>query len=158
MQLRGWFGKDADGNEITRSATCLCGRVFAQRQLSARFMEMCEGRGAGAVRAVMRDIPDLFVPINCPSCERRQLRPVVVIGAPAERVRLRDEGRFAENMARLFGAYNRPHDDATVRAFWKALEHALSDEQFEQGVVAAIRNEKRWPTPATIAQIVRPAA
>lgn len=152
------FSKDAEGHEITRQATCLCGREFTQRLLGSRFMELVERAGDGPVRALMRDIPELFVPVNCPPCEHRQLQPGPVMtsfGMP--RNHLTNRERFAENMARLFGAFNRPSDEPTVRAYWLALEWVLSDDRFEEAVIGVIRSERRWPTAATLAQW-RPAA
>jgi hypothetical protein len=152
-QIPGMFRRQ-EGKELVRPATCDCGQQYEQRQLSARFMEFVESFGPGAVNAVMRDIPDLWVPRNCPPCERKQLQPVPQMASfSINRTRMNDEGRFAENMARLFGAYNRPHDDATVRAYWRALEWSMTDEQFEQAVNKAIQREKKWPVPATLAQM-----
>lgn len=67
------FSHDAEGNAITRTRTCECGRRFTQRLLSARFLEIVEGQSKGALAAVRRDIPDYFVPVHCPPCERRDL-------------------------------------------------------------------------------------
>lgn len=59
---------------VTRGAVCECGAGFTQRHLSARFLTMCERwNGGGALRAVQRQIPDFFVPVHCPKCERHQL-------------------------------------------------------------------------------------
>jgi hypothetical protein len=68
-----WFSHDAKGTVITRARTCECGASFTQRQLSARFMEIVEKQGRNAVLKVERDIPDLFVPVHCPPCERKDL-------------------------------------------------------------------------------------
>lgn len=65
------FAKNAAGEPITRARTCECGASFTQRQLSAHFCEIVEK--AGGIRAVMRQIPDLFVPVHCPPCERKDL-------------------------------------------------------------------------------------
>lgn len=67
------FAHDAIGQPITRQRTCECGGRFTQRQLSARFMLIVEKQGAGALAAMKRDIPEYFVPVHCPPCERRDL-------------------------------------------------------------------------------------
>ncbi len=67
------FSHDEKGNVISRERTCLCGRRFTQRLLSARFLAMCERQSRGAIDAVTRDVPDYFVPVNCPPCERRDI-------------------------------------------------------------------------------------
>lgn len=155
-----WFHQ-VDGRELTRMATCSrCnGPPFEQRQLSARFMEICEKQGAGAVRAVMDTIPDLWVPVFCPPCEHRDLErrgeSVTSFAMPIPR-RLRDKERFAENMSRLFGAWNRPQDDATARAYWLALDRTMSDDDFENAVLSAIRTDSKWPVASRLAQIANP--
>lgn len=60
-------------SETRRDATCECGKPFEQRQLTERFMSVVEKFGAGAIQAMTRDVPDLFVPVHCPSCERRDI-------------------------------------------------------------------------------------
>lgn len=70
----GMFAVDAaTGEPIIRERACGCGRRFTQRCLSPRFMEIAEGKSAHAVKLVMQQIPDLFVPVHCPSCESRDL-------------------------------------------------------------------------------------
>lgn len=64
------FGARADGTPITRTRTCECGRVFEQRQLSGSFLTIVERHSAGAIDAVTRQIPEYFVPVHCPRCER----------------------------------------------------------------------------------------
>lgn len=64
------FAKRADGSLVQRSRTCECGRSFVQTQLSARFMEVVELVSERAVKAMLRGVPDLFVPVHCPRCER----------------------------------------------------------------------------------------
>lgn len=146
-----WFG-------ASRPAMCKrCNAPFEQHQLSERFMLMCEAHGQGAVDAVMRDCPGLWVPTMCPSCERRDLdksAPASAFALPIPR-RMTDRARFAENMARLFGAWNRPQDEATSRAYWLALDRSLSDDDFEYAVITAIRVEKKWPTAATLADFAK---
>ena len=57
----------------TRTAKCECGREFEQRQLTERFMTVVEKFGDGAVGAMMRDVPELYVPVHCPKCERSDI-------------------------------------------------------------------------------------
>lgn len=67
------FSKNAQGEVITRERSCECGRRFTQRLLSERFMGIVEKQGAKALELIKRDIPDYFVPVHCPPCERRDL-------------------------------------------------------------------------------------
>lgn len=85
------FGLNAAGDPITRESTCECGTRFTQRQLSARFLEGVERFSAGAIAAVSRQIPDYFVPVFCPHCERIDLghRSVVDSAHAGERPRVR---------------------------------------------------------------------
>lgn len=149
--LGSWFG-------AIRTATCKrCDRAFEQQQLSERFMMICEKQGQGAVTAVMRQCPDLWVPVFCPSCERRDLANYGTaehFAIPIPK-RLKDRNRFAENMARLFGAWNRPQDEATSRAYWLALDRCMTDDEFDAAVLTAIRVEKKWPTAATLADFAK---
>ncbi len=68
------FGRGADGEPKTRERTCECGQRFTQRQLSERFLTIVEGFSAKAIAAVTRQIPDFFVPVHCPRCERVDVR------------------------------------------------------------------------------------
>ena len=68
-----WFAKTAEDAPITRKALCLCGREFVQGLLSKRFTDAVERQGQRAVSEVLRQIPELYVPVNCPSCERRAI-------------------------------------------------------------------------------------
>lgn len=145
---------------ITRQATCgQCGREYTQAMLSGRFMEIVER--ADAMDTFMRAIPDLFVPLHCPPCESKDLgrsQPVPLVGIThGMRKRMEDRGRFARNMAQLCAAWNKPMDDETSQVYWRALERAMSDEEFERGVIEAVRSEKKWPTPSVIAQHGRAA-
>jgi DNA-directed RNA polymerase subunit M/transcription elongation factor TFIIS len=65
------FAVRSDGEPITRQRTCECGTAFTQRLLSERFCTAVEA--AGGMRAVLRQIPDLYVPVHCPRCERIDL-------------------------------------------------------------------------------------
>ncbi len=67
------FSHDEHGKVISRERTCLCGRRFTQRQLSGRFLSMCERQSKGAIDAVTAQIPNYFVPVHCPPCERRDI-------------------------------------------------------------------------------------
>lgn len=62
-----------DGSVNVRESRCECGAAFEQTQLSARFMRIVEKCGEGAVAALLRDIPEIYVPVHCPPCERRDL-------------------------------------------------------------------------------------
>jgi hypothetical protein len=67
------FAKNAAGQVITREAVCECTAPFTQIMLSERFMSLVERAGPGALSAVMREIPGLYVPVHCPKCERVDL-------------------------------------------------------------------------------------
>lgn len=161
--LSSWFAsKSVDGRRqtITRQRTCECGREYTQMLLSGRFMSVVEAQGQNAVEIMLREVPDLFVPVLCPPCESKALgqsvKPAGNWAMPVRR-RMEDRGRFAKNMAQLCAAYNKPVDDETSQVFWRALERAMSDDEFERGVVEAVRSEKKWPTPSVIAQYGRAA-
>ena len=63
-----------DGKPVTREQTCECGRPFTQRQLSERFLAIVEKRGRNAMASFAKQIPDFYVPVHCPPCERVDLR------------------------------------------------------------------------------------
>ncbi len=65
------IGKFTSGTK--RDVKCECGQEFTQFQLSEAFMHVVESNGKGALAAVLRDIPDLYVPVHCPKCERLDL-------------------------------------------------------------------------------------
>lgn len=67
------FAKDAQGRPITRDRTCLCGRRYTQGLLSERFLAMIERAGTKAQQAFARQVPDFYVPVECPRCERRAI-------------------------------------------------------------------------------------
>lgn len=73
--LRGdpFFSHDANGNPITREATCECGAPFVQTLLSERFLSIVERQSPRAIAAIRQQIPGFFVPVFCPTCERRDL-------------------------------------------------------------------------------------
>lgn len=65
------FANDLEGNPIHRERTCDCGKRFTQRLLSERFLAIAEhGR---AIDLVRQQIPGFFVPVHCPTCERRDI-------------------------------------------------------------------------------------
>jgi hypothetical protein len=67
------FAHDEKGKTIVRERSCECGKRFTQRLLSARFLAIAERQGIGALRALQRGVPDFYVPVHCPPCERRDL-------------------------------------------------------------------------------------
>lgn len=67
------FAHDEHGKPITREGRCECGRRFSQTLLSERFLGIVEAKSAAAIKAVTETIPGYFVPVHCPSCERRDL-------------------------------------------------------------------------------------
>lgn len=67
------FAHDASGTPITRQQACACGTRFTQRQLSERFLKIIEKRGPHAMALMQHQIPDFFVPVHCPKCERVDL-------------------------------------------------------------------------------------
>lgn len=160
QSLTGWFEPD-----VTREHVCECGRTFTQLKLAFAFVERyAKLYGEAAANTLVKtEIPDGWAPGHCPSCERFRIAKSARANDPISfhdirlRPHLNDEQRFAANMARLFGVYNRPHDGATVQAYWKALEWKMTDADFEASVIAAIGTEKKWPTAATLASLVKAA-
>lgn len=69
----GLFQLDEHGVEITRPWSCRCGKDYTQRSLSMQFMNMVERVQPSALSAIARDIPGLWCPVHCPSCERKAL-------------------------------------------------------------------------------------
>lgn len=67
--LAGWLARNEKGDVITRSAQCECGNLFQQSMLNPAFIDS----SPGVAREFMRQIPDGWVPIFCPSCERKDL-------------------------------------------------------------------------------------
>lgn len=67
------FALDEKGDPITRERKCLCGRSYTQRLVSSRLMRLVETRGDSGFAAFTKQIPDGYVPVHCPSCERRDL-------------------------------------------------------------------------------------
>lgn len=73
MQANPWLAARPNGDPVSRIAKCECGQSFTQTQLSERFMLMVERQGRRALDLVTRQIPDYFVPVHCPKCERIDL-------------------------------------------------------------------------------------
>ncbi len=73
MGLDPMFRRDDTGKPVARDAKCECGREFTQRQLSERFLEIVEKQSRNAMQTLRKQIPDFFVPVHCPRCERRDL-------------------------------------------------------------------------------------
>lgn len=70
VRLAGFLARDEKGDPITRSAQCECGRVFQQFLLNPTMI----GLGSENIqREYMRQIPHGYVPVFCPSCERKDL-------------------------------------------------------------------------------------
>lgn len=67
------LGADPMFSGAVRERTCECGRRFAQRQLSERFMLIVERRSKQTAALLARQIPELYVPVHCPACERRDI-------------------------------------------------------------------------------------
>lgn len=69
-----WIEKDANGGEVTQRAKCGCGKEYTQWKIAFRFVEsLAEGRGAHAAKMFLDCIPNGWVPVFCPTCERRDL-------------------------------------------------------------------------------------
>lgn len=67
------FATDRAGRDITRQRRCECGAEFTQSLLSPQWLEMVEKYSKGAIRAISKQIPDYFVPVHCPPCERKDI-------------------------------------------------------------------------------------
>jgi len=67
------FAHAENGDPITRERKCLCGRTYRQTLLSADFMRLVESRGQHAVDVFVKQIPDMYVPVHCPVCERHDI-------------------------------------------------------------------------------------
>lgn len=67
------FAHNDKGERIERARKCLCGRDYAQSLLSTDFMALVESRGQHAVDVFVRQIPDMYVPVFCPVCERHDI-------------------------------------------------------------------------------------
>ncbi len=65
------FANDVEGNPIHRRRSCECGVFFTQRLLSERFLTIVD-RGRG-IQGMIRQVPEFYVPVHCPKCERRDL-------------------------------------------------------------------------------------
>lgn len=67
------FGRTAEGMLIERERACECGRRFTQHILSERFMRIVEQQSKHAAELVTKQVPGLWIPVHCLSCERRDL-------------------------------------------------------------------------------------
>jgi hypothetical protein len=67
-----WAVDDA-GRPITREMQCACGRAFTQRKLSERFLRVVAAAGARSSAVFTQQIPDGWLPLWCPPCERNDL-------------------------------------------------------------------------------------
>lgn len=63
--------KQKAGHTITRDRTCECGRCFVQMILSER--QLAAAERMGIVPLIAKQIPGFWVPVHCPSCERKDL-------------------------------------------------------------------------------------
>lgn len=71
-----WFGvyppdHDLAGRVIDRAAVCACRRQFTQYQLSVS--QCAAWERLGVMPNVLRQIPELYVPVHCPGCESKDL-------------------------------------------------------------------------------------
>jgi hypothetical protein len=64
-------GHEKAGQLIERETTCECGRNFSQTLLAARELEAAERMGV--IGRILAQIPDCYVPVHCPPCERQDL-------------------------------------------------------------------------------------
>lgn len=67
------FAMDAEGKPIARDRNCECGQKFTQRLLSDRFFRIVAKRGARCLEMFEKQIPQGYVPVHCPRCERRDI-------------------------------------------------------------------------------------
>ncbi len=65
------FARSKSGYRIGREATYECGRPFKQRMVSARFLGIVDK--LGAMTRFRKQVPELYVPVHCPPCERKDL-------------------------------------------------------------------------------------
>lgn len=68
-QLVGWLAKNEKGEIVTRSAQCVCGKVYQQSMLNPSFIDA----KPNIAKEFLRQIPDGWVPVYCPPCESREL-------------------------------------------------------------------------------------
>jgi hypothetical protein len=81
IPFRAWFAVDDAHRIVSRPAYCACGREFTQHRLSDAALRICRypAEQRGAVAAIDRECPDLYVPTHCPPCEH------VALGIDARR-------------------------------------------------------------------------
>lgn len=68
----GWLAKDDKGKVVTRAATCECGESYKQSMLNPEFIDA----SPRVAQQFVRHIPDGWVPIYCPKCERLDLQRI----------------------------------------------------------------------------------
>lgn len=73
MRHNPWFAHDANGDPITRERSCECGVRFTQRLLSERFFRVIQNQGKRCLELFEKQIPQGYVPVHCPKCERRDI-------------------------------------------------------------------------------------
>jgi hypothetical protein len=56
---------------VERQRTCGCGREFTQSLMAPT--ELAALERMGHIATFMRQVPDCFVPVHCPRCERGQI-------------------------------------------------------------------------------------
>jgi hypothetical protein len=152
-----------------RTAICAeCGTAYEQEQLSAEAVR--QRWGDTALDACERDIPELWTPVFCPRCERRNAEEIheerakramelpPPPGSKDERVPMTQE-HFAPGFHSLLVVFNPPgaHDKLS-QEYFKALSHppALTDREFDRAVHGAIRTLKFWPKPAELRELGAP--
>lgn len=64
-------GHERAGQTIERRKVCECGAAFTQMQMAMRELEALERMGQ--IARFLKQVPEAFVPVHCPKCERHQL-------------------------------------------------------------------------------------
>lgn len=67
------FAQSAEGKPVSRNRVCDCGRKYTQRLLSERFLNIVAMRGEKCLAAFEHQVPQGYVPVFCPSCERKDI-------------------------------------------------------------------------------------
>jgi hypothetical protein len=63
----------ANGGHYTRGATCECGEPFTQFLVAEAFVQAAKQAGGRAFALLKEQVPDYYVPVFCPRCERKDL-------------------------------------------------------------------------------------
>lgn len=74
-----------DGMPVTRDRTCECGTPFTQALISWEYMESLEKHRPRAAELMLKQIPELYVPVHCPPCERRDITRQAAVDAIGNR-------------------------------------------------------------------------